>query len=191
MSQFVKFHLGDCRDLTKVVIKMNNDIELPKIIFSMKPGQNIRIEAPEIIITELKKHKGDDTWLSLLIDGARYRGSRILFSDNKVETISDKEVLQFNDFIKKILADYPHLLGIFYKLVKSPCSLEIYEYLLWIGKPVTVDDVFDSGVSVSRASVFRAIKNLREMDLVACAGYRRLHHAVKQGGPSPLLWVAI
>lgn len=101
------------------------------------------------------------------------------------------EALSFNDFIRCALADHPHFFTIFHKLGSSACTLEVYEYLLWVKKPMTVDDIIYSGVSSSRDSVFRVIKKLREMGLVACAGYKKIHYTKRGGGPRPLLWVAV
>ena len=157
-----------------------------------KMSKIIHVRVPENALQELKDLKGDDTWAALFLDGAKYRGNILRARRRKNEfLLEDKEALNFNDFIRCALADHPNLLSIFHKLGGSACSLEIYEYLLWAEKPMTVDDIIHSGVSSSRDSVFRVIKKLREMGLIACVGFKRVHYTKRSGGPRPLLWVAV
>ena len=54
--------------------------KLPRWLFNKNPPNNIHIcvKTSENIIAELKKHKGDQSWASLLIDGLRYREKRVL-----------------------------------------------------------------------------------------------------------------
>ena len=155
-------------------------------------SEMVHIRLPIEKIQELQDLKGDGPWADLLLDGAKYRGKILRAHIRKNELIlEDKEALNFNDFIRQALADHPNLLTIFHKLGGSACTWEIYEYLLWAKKPMTMDEIIHSGIASSRDSVFRVIKKLREMGLVACAGIKRRHYTVKYSGPRPFLWVAV
>ena len=162
----------------------------------------IHIRVPENTLRELKKLKGNTPWSTFFFNGVKHRVFKLRELENTGDIrmsqeikpeplLKDEEALKFNDFIRNALADHPNFFDLFHKLGRSPCTLEIYDYLLWAETPVTIEDIIQSGVSSSSDSVFRAIKNLREMGLVACIGYKHRHNKVVLGGPRHLRWVAV
>ena len=148
----------------------------------------ILIRLPEKTLLELRKIKGDSTWLALLLDGAKYQG---LTLNAPPPLLEDKEALKLNDLIKQALAYHPNLLEVLHRLGKSSQALEVYEHLLWAEEPVTPYDIIDSKPSISEASIYRSIKTLKELGLITCVGYRRIPYTVRSGGPRPSLWVAV
>lgn len=149
----------------------------------------ILIRLPEKTLLELRKIKGDETWLTLLLDGAKNRGVRLSAPPPLLE---DKEALTLNDLIKQALAYHPNILEVLHRLGRSSQALEVYEYLLWAEEPVTPYDIIDSKPSISEGSIYRSIKTLKELGLITCVGYRRIPYTVRRGGgPRPSLWVAV
>jgi len=165
---------------TSLQIPLSGEIKMVKYIL---------IRVPEKTLPELRKAKGDETWLTLLLDGAKYRGSIL---NAPPPLLEDKEALKLNDIIKQALAYHPNFLEVFHRLGRSSQALEVYECLLWAEEPVTPYDIADSKPSISEASIYRCIKTLKELGLITCVGYRRMPYTVRRGGGSiPSLWVAV
>ena len=85
--------------------------------------------------------------------------------------LKDKEATKFNDFIRHSLKTHFPIKTVFRKM--SPVTFDIYEYMLNIDHPVTALDLRKTyGQLHSDKSIYRILKNLRELGLVACAGHR-------------------
>ena len=89
----------------------------------------------------------------------------------QIPILEQEQAIKFNDYIRHIFETYPHFLEIFHKLGRSMDALEVYDYLLSVEKPVTVEEIRKYGCSVSENHLYKVIKNLRELGLVASAGY--------------------
>lgn len=63
-------------------IRLNKDIEFKSEVLKTKMTR-VGVPMPEKIKTLLKEAKGSDTWLSLLVDGAKYRGVDIEYLPNR------------------------------------------------------------------------------------------------------------
>jgi predicted transcriptional regulator len=81
----------------------------------------------------------------------------------------------------------PRAFEVMKELARSPNCFEIYGTILDLDKPFMAYDLLDEGFS--EATIYRALKKLREFGLIACVGIVRPSH--HWGGPRPAIWVAV
>ena len=87
--------------------------------------------------------------------------------------LDEAQATELNNLLRTALNKYPNFMEILHQLGrKNTTTLEIYDYLLSIGKPVTVKEIQNFGCHTSLENIYRTIKKLRELGLVASTGYR-------------------
>ena len=106
--------------------------------------------------------------------------------NEQVPLLDEEQATEFNNLLRDALSKYPTFMEIFHQLGrKTPNTLEIYDYLLSVGKPVTVEEIQRFGCPISLTNLYRTIKKLREIGLVASAGYSFTQ------GRRVMKWVAV
>ena len=105
----------------------------------------------------------------------------------QVPLLDEEQATEFNNLLRTALDEYPMFMEVFHQLGrKNPNTLEIYDYLLSVGRPVTVEEIQRFGSPISLTNIYRTIKKLREIGLVASAGYS---YTIKRR--RVLKWVAV
>jgi len=113
--------------------------------------------------------------------------TKLVIKMSEMQPILDEEqATEFNNLLRKALDKYPMFMEIFHQLGrKSITTLEIYDYLLSVDRPVSALEIQSFGCPISRKNIYRTIKKLRSLGLVAYAG-RRTRNTKRE-----FVWVAV